>query len=361
MLSLAGKIGVGSIAGVSLAIYLGGPGTIFWIWLVSFISLPLTYVETYLGMKYRIKKDNSYLGGPSYYIERGLSKPKLAIIYSLIVFICYAIGFTSVQSNTITKCITTINNINPLLIGIILGLITLLIIIGGIAKITNITDKLVPIMSIIYITLALYITCKNITIIPKIFKLIIDNAFTPHKAFIATSILGIQRGIFSTESGVGTSSIIASSTKNNNPIISGYIQMLGVYVTSFLICTSTAIIILTSNYGILNINNINGIEISLFSFTYHLGKYGSVILVIQIIMFAFSSILTGYYYGEISLKYIFPNITKNNIFIYRIIIIIIIILSSIFSSLYIWQFTDFFIAILTLINIYTMYKLKKEI
>ena len=152
MLSLAGRIGVGSISGIALAIYLGGPGTIFWIWFISLLSTPLTYAETYLGIKYKeIDKNSNFIGGPSYYIRKALNKHKLASAYSIIILISYIIGFISIQSNTITKSITTIYNISSLLIGIILSIVTLIIIFGGINKIANTTSKLVPIMSLLYI------------------------------------------------------------------------------------------------------------------------------------------------------------------------------------------------------------------
>ena len=363
MLSLAGRIGVGSISGIALAIYLGGPGTIFWIWFISLLSTPLTYAETYLGIKYKeIDKNSNFIGGPSYYIRKALNKHKLASAYSIIILISYIIGFISIQSNTITKSITTIYNISSLLIGIILSIVTLIIIFGGINKIANTTSKLVPIMSLLYIGISLYIVTINIDLVPNIINSIINNAFNIKaftSSFLPIMIIGIQRGIFSSEAGMGTSSI-AASTSNNNPISGGYIQMLGIYITTFLICTSTAIIILTSNYKILNITDINGIEIASNAFKYHLGNNSNILLVTLIILFAFSTILTGYYYGESCLEYF--NKSKNTyIIILKIITIIIIFIGSFFSPTIMWKFTDLFVGILILINTYAIIKLKDEI
>ena len=364
MLSLAGRIGVGSISGIALAIYLGGPGTIFWIWFISLISAPLTFAETYLGIKYKDRdKNNNSIGGPSYYIKKALNNKKLASLYSIIIIISYISGFISIQSNTITKSITTIYNINPLIIGLILSIITLIIIFGGINKIANTTSKIVPIMSLLYIGTSLYITITNIYLIPNIIKSIISSAFNIKAfttSFLPIMILGVQRGIFSSETGIGTCAIAASTGDNNSPISEGYIQMFGIYITSFLICTSTAIIILTSNYKILNINDINGIEIASHAFKYHLGNNGNILLVILIILFAFSTILTGYYYGESCLEF-FNKSNKLYIIMLKLITIIIIFIGSFFSSTIMWKFTDLLIAIPILINIYAIIKLKDEI
>ena len=358
MLSLAGRIGVGSISGIALAIYQGGPGTIFWIWIISILSTPITYAETYLGIKYKDKNT----GGPSYYIKKVLNKHKLASLYSIIILISYITGFISIQSNTITKSITTIYKINPLIIGVILSILTLIIIFGGISKIANSTSRIVPIMSILYIIISIYIIIINIDLIPHIIKSIINSAFNIKaftSSFLPIMILGMQKGIFSSEAGIGTSAIVAP-TSNNSPISGGYIQMLGIYITTFLICTSTAIIVLTSNYRILNIQDTNGIEIASYAFKYHLGNNGNIILVILIILFAFSTILTGYYYGESCLKY-FNKSNKLYIIILKLITIIIIFIGSFFSSTIMWKFTDLSIGILILINTYAIIKLKNKI
>ena len=365
MLSLAGRIGVGSISGVALAIYLGGPGTIFWIWVISIFSATLAYGETYLGVKYKEKDEkNVYRGGPAYYIKKGLNKKVLGAIYSIMIIICYGIAFVCIQSNTISKAVTGLTNINPIIIGIILSIITFLIIFGGIKKIASATSKIVPLMSLLYIGLSLYVLASNISLIPNIFKTIIDGAFnfTSFSAgFLVTLLTGVQRGIFSNEAGLGTGSIAASSGNNNDPVSGGYIQMLGIYITSFLICTSTAIIILTSNYNLLNIIDPNGIEIATSSFSYHLGSFGNIFLAISIFLFAFSTILSGYYYGESSLKYFFIKINPKYILYLKIMTIIVIFLGSILSSTIIWEFTDVTVSFLAFINIYAMIKLRKEI
>lgn len=365
MLSLAGRIGVGSISGVCLAIYLGGPGTIFWIWFISILSSTLAFAETYLGIKYKEKDEqNVYKGGPAYYIKKGLNKKTLGGIYAAIIIICYGIGFMSIQSNTIAKSITGVININPVIVGLTLSLLTLIIIFGGVKKIADATSKIVPIMSIIYIGLSLYVVMANISKVPLILLSIIKSAFNLKSftsGFLVTLLTGVQRGIFSNEAGLGTGAIASSSGSSNDPASSGYIQMIGIYITSFLICTSTAIIVLTTNYDVLNIIDPNGIEIASFAFKQHLGNFGNIFLVISIFLFAFSTILSGYYYGESSLKYFFNKVNKNYIKALKILTILVIFFGSITSASIIWNFTDVFVSFLAFINIYSIFKLRKEI
>jgi len=356
-LTLAGRIGVGSIAGVALAIYIGGPGTIFWMWLIALISGSLAYTETLLSIKYKIISNNENFGGPSYYIKKGLNKKHLGLLYSLIVVIAYIIGFIPIQSNTISRTI----NINNLLLGIILALITFFIINGGLKKITNVTNKLVPLMTIIYIFLSLIVIFTNLNKFVDTLFLIIKSAFDLKpffSGFIVTILIGIQRGIFSNESGIGLGGIAASTSTSNNGCQSGYVQVLGIYVTTILICTATAFMILIFDYQNILINNPNGIEITKLAFNHHFGAFGNILLSLCIILFSFTTILTGYYYSEASLKFIYKNINQN---ILKLVVAISVLIGTISSPKIVWNLVDILVAFLALINIYALYKLRKEI
>ena len=361
MLALAGRIGVGSISGVALAIYLGGPGTIFWIWIIALISAPLAYAESYLGVKYKKQDDNHYIGGPAYYLKKACHNPKLGILYAVLIIICYVVGYMSVQANTIMKATYSIIKIKPVLIGLFLSILSGFIIFGGIKKISNATSKIVPIMSVVYILLALFIIIKNVSLVPNMLSLIFKSAFNFKSftsGFLATLILGVQRGLFSNEAGIGTGSIAAASGSSNDPKKSGLLQMIGVYITSLFICTATAIIILISSYNKINLTDVNGIEIASYAFNYHLKDLGNIVLSISIFLFAFSTILTGYYYGESSLKFLTNN---KGITILKILSILIIFLGSILSPTILWKFTDLFVALLALINIYAIIKLRYDL
>ena len=354
-LTLAGRIGVGSIAGVALAIYLGGSGTLLWMWIITIIAAPFSFSETLLAMKY---KENQNFGGPSYYIKKGLKKEKLAKVYSLIVIIAYLIGFIPIQSNTIIRTLNMINiNLN-VVIGIIIALLIYIIIKKGIKLITKVTNTLVPIMTIIYITIAAIVLINNLNKIPTVIQNIITNAFNIKpflSSFIPLVLIGIQRGIFANESGLGLGAIAASSSKNNNGVKSGYTQILGTYITTLIICTVTALIVLLSNYQMISIENPNGIEIALYAFNYHFKNIGSTILIICIFLFSFSTILTGHYYCQSSLKFLNKNVkivllTTASVFV-----------GTITSPTIIWKSIDALVAILGIINIYTLNKLLEEI
>lgn len=365
MLTLAGKIGVGSIAGVALAIYIGGAGTIFWMWVIALLSASNTFAETFLGILYKEKdQDDIYKGGPSYYIKKGLKKKNLAIICSLIIILSYLFGFIPIQANTITKSVNEIFYINPIIIGIILSLISATIIFGGIKKISKASNKIVPIMTILYLIVSVIIIIKNIDKIPFIFLEIVRSAFNLKPfftGFMATLIIGIQRGIFANESGLGTGSIASSTTSNDNPIVASYVQMLGIYIATLLICTSTFLIIMTSNYKAINFSDVNGIEITQYAFNYHLGIFGNILIFISILLFAFSTILTGYYYIESNIKFFKGNINKKQLVFIKLITLIFLFIGCIISSEKLWNIVDILIAMLAIINIYSLLRLRDKI
>lgn len=363
-MALAARIGVGSLAGIALAIYNGGPGTIFWIWISGIITSSNTFVESFLGIKYQVKDDDVHKGGPSYYIDKGLNNKKLAKIYAILIIAAYIIGFMTIQANTISKSLNDYTGISPLIIGIILGIITTVSIFKGVKSIANITSLLVPLMGIVYILLSIYILIVNIDKIPNVLHAIINGAFN-FKAFgsglLSSFIIGIQRGVFSTEAGLGSGSIASSTADDNDGVKIGLIQVLGIYFTTFVICTSTAFIILTSDYLNVNFQNINGIEITQYALNYHLGDLGIIILVFSILSFAFSTIISGYYYGESNLKYLDKNVSKTHINILKVATIALLIIGSIINSSIIWKLVDIFVALMAIINMYSLLKLRNVV
>lgn len=362
MMSLAARIGVGSIAGIALAIYLGGPGTIFWIWITGIITSVNTYIESYLGAKYQIKDKKDYRGGPYYYIEYGLKKKKLAKAYAILIIVAYIVGFMTIQANTIVISVSNYYHINVHLISIVLIIVSYISISKGLKSIINITSKIVPIIGISYILLSIIIIINNINIIPNILVNIVVSAFNFKSftsSFIPTFFIGIIRGIFSTEAGLGTGSIATSTTYTKNKVNFGLIQIIGVYFTVFIICTGTALVILTSNYQDLIINNINGIELTQYALNYHLGNYGSIILLISIIFLAYSTIIAGYYYGESSVKYLCQS--KRIVCQLKIITLIILYLGSIINSSVLWNTVDILVEILAILNMYSLLKMRHEI
>lgn len=357
-ISLASRIGVGSLSGVILSIYIGGVGSILWMWIITLICSSNTMIESMLSIKYRKKISiNYYEGGPFYYISMGLSNNFLAIIYALIFLIAYVFGFLTIQSNTISEIVKEIIPIPPIIIGIVIAILTSLIIFGGIKEIANMVSKLVPIISILYIITCLIILVSNITFLDDVIRLIIKEAFNA-KSFITGFIVGVTKSIFSTEAGLGTGAIASASSSNATEEEQGLVQVFGINFDTFIVSTLTAFVVILSPYTSLNIIDVNGIEITRYAFIYHLGTIGGLILTLSIILFAFSTIIGGYYYTEVALKYITK---KENTNILKILTIFLILISTIMSPNILWDIIDKFIIILSIINTYALIRLRKNI
>lgn len=357
-LTLAGKIGVGSISGIAISIIVGGKGTILWIWLSSIIISIFTYLEVKTGIKYRLKTKDVVIGGPQVYIEKELNNKKLSKIYTFLVIITFLVSFILIQSNTIITTIVETFLINKIIVIILLLFLFFISTKKGVKTTSKIVMFLVPIMGTIYVIIGLYVLFINIKLIPKIISSIINEAFNIKSILTIPLIVGFQRSIFSNESAMGTTSMIVSLSENNNYKEEFKIQLIGMYFITLIICTISALLILTTNYEILNIKNLNGIEIINYAFNYHFGCYGKMLSTLIISLFAFSTIITSYYYGEICIKYLFKN--KSNK-ISKIIAIIVIIFSTSISGKSIWGIVDITSALLTIINIYVFIKMRKKL
>lgn len=363
-LALAARIGVGSLAGIALGIFKGGVGVVFWIWLSSLITLPNSFVESTLAVMFRERDGNYYIGGPAYYINKGLGLRKLSIVYAVIIFLCYIGGFLAIQSNTIASSMKTYLGITPMTTGIIVAIVSYFIISRGLKRIANFTSFLVPLMGLAYMVVALVIIIMNIDKIPGIISSIFRAAFN-FKAFgwgiISSIIIGVQRGIFSSESGMGTGAVASGTSDTKYPCKQGYIQMLGVYFTTFIICTSTVFVILTSEISLSSFTNPNGIEITLKALNSHMGSVGTLILIFAILSFAFSTIISGYYYGESNLKYLDKNMNKNKILLLNIFVVGILFVGSIASPKVLWDIVDIGAGILAMINCFSIIMLRHEV
>lgn len=362
-LSLGAKIGIGSLSGIALAIYLGGAGTIFWVWVISLLSASICFAESVLGSVYKEKALDSYRGGASYYIKKGLNMKKISIIYAIFIILAYIGGFLPIQVNTMIKSVKYTINFKEIALLLIIIFLYIIIIFGRKNKLYKFISFFVPIMGIFYIGIGLIIIIKNFNNVESIFEIIMGSAFNFRSilsGFFYTMIVGIQRGIFSNEAGVGTSAI-SSGISSSNPIKQGFAQMSGVYITSLIVCTITAFIILLSPYQDLDFNNFNGIELTSYAFNYHFGTIGKYLLMIVTLLFAFSTVISGYYFGESSLLYIFPNIKKRGIFVFKLGSIFFLILGYISSANFIWNSVDLVIGLLSVINISSVYLLRNDV
>lgn len=352
-MSLAAKIGVGSLSGVALALYFGGVGSIFWMCIISVLVSINTYVECKLGIKYRDRVGKFFVGGPSFYIKKCLNNKYLSILYGILVIGTYSGLFLSIQSNTIVSVLSFFD-INVMIIVFILSLVTFMIIKKGTNNIFLVDSILVPIMLIFYLGLGIYVIFSSNNIL-EIFKIMIREAFNI-RSIIPVFLIGMQRAIFISESGIGTSAISASAC-DNDPSKQGMLEILGIHITTFLVCFITFLIIVTTDYYMVDFGNINGIEIVMYAFNYHFGKFGRVFLSIITILFAFSTIISGYFFGENNIR-IFTN-NRKIINIFKIIVIVIIAISGYISPNVLWNLIDYFIAILAIINISSILRINK--
>lgn len=358
ILTLSSKIGVGSLSGTALCIYYGGPGVVFWMLISSFLLSILNYSENALSIIYKDKEKNK--SGPPYYINKGLNKRILAYIYAILVIITYIFLFISIQTNTIVVLTNEIINTNKVLISVVITLLSSLAILKGIKKISIICNNIFPIMMIIFLFSGIVILCKTLDTIPFVIKSIIEN-ITNMKSIkggiIYLIIISFQRSIFATESGVGTSAIISGSTNSFDYKLQARIGILTNYFINFIIIGITSLVILSSN--IKNVKITNGIELTKSAFSYHLGTSGEFLLLLILTLFSFSTIITIYYYGESSLNFITNKKVAINIL--KIATVISIFIGGIINGITIWKYIDIFLALLTIINMYTIYKLRNII
>ena len=358
-ISLASRVGTGNLAGVATAITVGGPGAIFWMWVIALLGASSAFVESTLAQLFKVRSKHSYIGGPAYYMEKGLKKRWMGVIFAILITITFGFAFNSVQSNTICAAFDSAFNIPPIYMGIGITILTIIIIFGGVHWIANVSSILVPIMALGYIILALYIVISNITHLPDIFGLIIKNAFGFEQALgggIGAALMqGIKRGLFSNEAGMGSAPNAAATAHVTHPAKQGFIQALGVFTDTLLICTCTAFIILFSGKHFNT--DIDGIQLTQAALNSQIGNIGSTYIAIAILFFAYSSILGNYYYGEANIRFITKR--KEVIHIYRILVGGMVFFGSIASLKFVWSLADVTMALMAICNLIAIIMLGK--
>lgn len=358
-ISLASRVGTGNLAGVATAITVGGPGAVFWMWVIALLGASSAFVESTLAQLFKVRSKHSYIGGPAYYMEKGLKKRWMGIIFAVLITITFGFAFNSVQSNTICAAFDGAFNVDPLYMGIGITLLTIIIIFGGVHWIANVSSILVPVMALGYILLALYIVISNITHLPEVIGIIIGNAFGMEQAIgggIGAALMqGIKRGLFSNEAGMGSAPNAAATAHVTHPAKQGFIQALGVFTDTLLICTCTAFIILFSGKGFTT--DLDGIQLTQAALNSQIGNIGSTYIAIAILFFAYSSILGNYYYGEANLRFITRN--RNVINIYRILVGGMVFFGSMASLKLVWSLADVTMALMAICNLIAILLLGK--
>ncbi|PVB61148.1 alanine/glycine:cation symporter family protein [Labrenzia sp. 011] len=309
LLSVGGRVGGGNIAGVAVAITLGGPGAVFWMWAIALVGMATSLIECSLAQLYkRSAGDGTYHGGPARSILYGLGKQYkwLAILYAVCLIASFALGFNAFQGNTVAGAVEESIGVGRLWTGIALTAITGLIIFGGIHRIAKVADVVVPVMAIGYIAMALIIILLNITEIPAVLYTIVANAFGLEEAvgggMGAAIAQGLRRGLFSNEAGLGSAPNVAATAEVRHPVSQGITQSFSVFIDTMIICTCTAMIILMGDVYTPGAEGVDGIVLTQQSLVSHLGEWTSYFLAAAILLFAFSSIIYNYYLGENALS-----------------------------------------------------------
>lgn len=360
-ISAASRIGTGNIAGVATAIAFGGAGAVFWMWVMALIAAASSFVESTLAQLYKIKDGDNFRGGPAYYMERGLNKRWMGICFAVAITLCYAFVFNAVQTNTIAASFDSSFGIDKFWVGVIVVILTAMIIFGGVQRIVQVTQWLVPIMAIAYILIALLVIVLNITALPSVFQLIFKEAFTWNAGaggVIGAAIMqGFKRGLFSNEAGLGSAPNAAATANVTHPVKQGLIQTLGVFVDTMFVCTATAAIVLLSDvYKIVDPDN-SRIDITQQSLVGQLGDWAGIFLTIAIFLFAFSSVIGNYYYGETNLEFIKKS--KKLMLVYRLIVLAFVMFGALAKVSLVWNLADLFMAIMALINLIAIFLLNK--
>lgn len=360
--SLASRVGTGNLVGVATAIVLGGPGSVFWMWVTALLGAATGFMEATLAQLYKRKDKDSFIGGPAYYIESGLGKRWMAVLSAILIIFTFALGYTLVQCNTIGSAFENQFGFNHVLVGAILAFALILIIFGGIQRIAKVSSVIVSIMVVGYFLLALVIVCMNIKLVPHVFETIVYSAFGIRQAaggLTGAAIMhGVRRGLFSNEAGLGSAPNAAATAYVSHPVKQGLVQSLGVIIDTLVTCSCTAFIILISPVDISGGQGI-GIELTQAALTSQVGDWGSIFVTIALFFFAFSTVIGTYYYGEANLRFF----TKKNwtLTVFRIVVAGTAFLGTCISLEQAWELTDICTGIAGLINIIALFILSPKV
>lgn len=353
---LASRVGVGNIGGVATAIALGGPGAVFWMWLTALMGMSSAFAESSLAQLFKVRDPNGmFRGGPAYYITRGLKLPSLAIAFAITLIFTFGFAFNAVQANSIVEATHNAWGWDANYVGICLVVLTGIILAGGVRRIGQVSAKVVPMMALFYLIIAVIILGMNIERVPSVLSQIINSAFDFSAAaggmfgtlVSKTMLMGIKRGLFSNEAGMGSAPNSAATSDAKHPASQGLIQMLGVFVDTIMVCTCTAVIILMSdNYGS---ETFKGISLTQSALQYHLGEFGVHFLAFILLLFCYTSIIGNYAYAETNIRYI-----KNKMWFvwgFRAIVLFFVYFGAVRDGGIVWAFADTVMASMAVINL----------
>ena len=363
MISTASRVGTGNIAGIATAIVAGGPGAVFWMWVMAIVGGASAFVESTLAQVYKVKDGKEFRGGPSYYIERALGKRWLGVLFSILLIACFAYGFNGLQTYNMSSALEYYipnysDTILPAVVGLLIAAATAFVIFGGVHRIGFISSVIVPIMAGIYILMGIFITLTNLNRVPEMFSLIFDGAFDFRAIFGgfagSTVLIGIKRGLFSNEAGMGSAPNASATATVSHPLKQGMVQVLSVFIDTLMICTTTAFILLLS--GVTGIpEKLDGIPYVQAAISANVGSLGIHFITFSIFAFAFTSLIGNYYYAESNILFIKNNRILLNVF--RITCLIAIFLGAQADFSTVWNLADVLMGFMAIENILVIFLL----
>ena len=364
-ISAAARVGVGNIAGVAIAITTGGPGAVFWMWAIAFFGCATGFVESTIAQIYKLPRGNGkFHGGPAYYIQNALHQPGVAKLFAVMIAVTYGLICVSVQANTIALSMQTAFDLPPVATAVFLCVCTSLVIFGGMKRIARFTEVLVPVMAVLYLLVAFIVMALHIDQVPAMFALILHDAFHPQAAIgggIGIAILtGCKRGLFSNEAGVGSVPNAAATADVSHPVKQGLVQSFGVYVDTWIVCSATAfIVLLTGQYEVGG--SLTGIALAQASLASIFGALAPAAIALTILLFAFSSIVGNYYYGEINIAFFdhAPAMNRRVLNLFRTGVVLMVLFGCFAELTLVWNLADLFLGSLCLMNLYAVVRLAK--
>ncbi len=356
-ISVASHVGTGNLAGVAIAVSVGGPGAVFWMWIIALIGGASSFVENTLAQAFKVRDKDGYRGGPAYYMERALGQKKMGMVFSVLITISFGLVFNSVQANTVSFAFEEAFGLNRVVVGLGLSALTAMVIFGGIKRIARVAEVLVPVMASAYVMVALFVIFKNFSLIPDIFILIFQGAFGFKAAagggIGAAMMMGIKRGLFSNEAGMGSAPNAAATSEVSHPVKQGLLQTLGVFVDTILICSSTALVVLVS--GADQTEGLTGIQLTQTALSSQVGSWANLFIAVCIMLFAFSSIIGNYYYGESNIEFLEGSHLWLKLF--RISVIFMVFWGCQSAVSVVWNMADLFMGLMALMNLVAIAKL----
>ncbi|MDQ0159570.1 alanine/glycine:cation symporter family protein [Alkalibacillus salilacus] len=350
-ISIASRVGTGNLAGVALAVAVGGPGAVFWMWMIALIGMATAFIESTLAQVYKVPDENGFRGGPAYYIEKALGQRWMAVLFAVLITITFGLVFNAVQANTISGAVEKAFDIDPLVTGIVLVVFAGIIIFGGIKRIAVVSGTIVPIMAVIYVAVSLVVVFMNLSEVPRIFMMIVSHAFGLEQAVgggVGAALMqGIRRGLFSNEAGMGSAPNAAATAGVSHPAKQGLVQSLAVFFDTIVVCSLTAFVILL--YSDFASHTEDGIQLTQTALSAQIGEWAVIFLAVTIFLFAFSSLIGNYYYGESNIDFLKHSKLWRNV--YRFVVLFMVMFGSLASIDIVWNMADLFMAMMATVNL----------